>query len=75
MYAPFKNFQNIFYSIEQRTVSMLSFTMKNDGNDRERIMTSLVCTFPESEFTEMDQVLFLYVLQVHLFSLCTVLSS
>lgn len=28
----------------------------NDGNDRERVMTSLVCTFPDEEFTEMDQV-------------------
>lgn len=30
--------------------------MINDGNDRERVMTSLVCTFPDEEFSEMDQV-------------------
>uniref|UniRef100_A0A8W8ICN8 E3 ubiquitin-protein ligase HERC2 n=1 Tax=Magallana gigas TaxID=29159 RepID=A0A8W8ICN8_MAGGI len=27
----------------------------NDGNDRERVMTSLVCRFPDEEFSEMDQ--------------------
>lgn len=30
--------------------------MENDGNDRERILTSLVCTFPDKVFTEMDLV-------------------
>lgn len=29
--------------------------MENEGNDKERIMMSLVCTFPDRVFTEMDQ--------------------
>lgn len=35
---------------------MLSITMENDGNDKERILTSLACKFPDTVFTEMDQV-------------------
>lgn len=35
---------------------MLSFTMENDCNDNERILTSLACKFPDKIFTEMDQV-------------------
>nr|XP_034323560.1 uncharacterized protein LOC105339595 isoform X2 [Crassostrea gigas] len=42
------------YSLNTKIASNLSFTMENDGNDRERIQTSLVCTFPEKVFTEMD---------------------
>lgn len=50
----FKLFCYIF--ITQRTASMLSFTVENDGDDKERIMMSLVCTFPDRVFTEKDQV-------------------
>lgn len=42
------------YSLNTKIASKLSFTMENDGNDRERILTSLVCTFPDKVFTEMD---------------------
>lgn len=35
---------------------MLSITMENDGYDKERILTSLACKFPDKVFTEMDQV-------------------
>ena len=35
---------------------MLPITLKNDGLDRERILTSLVSTFPNNAYTEMDQV-------------------
>ncbi|XP_052698866.1 uncharacterized protein LOC128176508 isoform X2 [Crassostrea angulata] len=42
-------------SQNMKIASRLSYTMMNDGNDRERVMTSLVCTFPDEEFTEMDQ--------------------
>lgn len=38
---------------------MLSF--KYDNNDRERILTSLACKFPERVFTEMDLVGFFYL--------------
>jgi hypothetical protein len=41
----------------KRRASKLSFTMKNDGNDREMILMSLACTLPDEEFTEMDQVM------------------
>lgn len=40
------------YSHNIETASMLSF--KYDNNDRERILTSLACKFPERVFTEMD---------------------
>ncbi|XP_048737058.1 uncharacterized protein LOC130046250 isoform X1 [Ostrea edulis] len=43
------------YSKNMQTAAMLSFTMKNDGNDRDMILMSLACTFPDEEFTEMDQ--------------------
>ncbi|XP_034323570.2 uncharacterized protein [Magallana gigas] len=43
------------YSLNIRTASMLSFTMENDCNDNERILTSLACKFPDKIFTEMDQ--------------------
>lgn len=43
------------YSQNIRTASMLSFTVENDGDDKERIMMSLVCTFPDRVFTEKDQ--------------------
>lgn len=42
------------YSKNMITASKLSFTIENDGNDKERIMTSLVCKFPDSEFSQMD---------------------
>uniref|UniRef100_A0A8W8I5N5 E3 ubiquitin-protein ligase HERC2 n=1 Tax=Magallana gigas TaxID=29159 RepID=A0A8W8I5N5_MAGGI len=42
------------YSLNTKIASNLSFTMENDGNDRGRILTSLVCTFPEKVFTEID---------------------
>lgn len=35
---------------------MFSITMENDGHDKERILTSLACKFPDKVFTEMDQV-------------------
>ncbi|XP_056021581.1 uncharacterized protein LOC125652124 isoform X3 [Ostrea edulis] len=43
------------YSTNIRAASLLHFTMKNDGNDREMILTLLACTMPYKEFTEMDQ--------------------
>ncbi|XP_034324654.2 uncharacterized protein [Magallana gigas] len=43
------------YSQNMKIASRLSYTMMNDGNDRERVMTALVCTFPDEEFSEMDQ--------------------
>ncbi|XP_065943600.1 uncharacterized protein [Magallana gigas] len=43
------------YSQHITIASRLSYSMMNDGNDRERVMTSLVCTFPDEEFSEMDQ--------------------
>ncbi|XP_022334331.1 uncharacterized protein LOC111131204 isoform X2 [Crassostrea virginica] len=43
------------YSQNTRTASMLPITLKNDGHDRERILTSLVSTFPDNAYTEMDQ--------------------
>lgn len=43
--------------------SKLTFSFENDGNDRERVLTALVCSFPDKVFTEMDQVKhFLYCL-------------
>ncbi|XP_052698297.1 uncharacterized protein LOC128176193 [Crassostrea angulata] len=38
-----------------KTAAMLSFTIKYDGEDRERILTSLVCTCPHRVFSELDQ--------------------
>nr|XP_034323558.1 uncharacterized protein LOC117688885 [Crassostrea gigas] len=43
------------YSRNIRTASMLSVTMENDSNNKEEILMSLVCTFPDRVFTEMDQ--------------------
>ncbi|XP_062567099.1 uncharacterized protein LOC134229370 [Saccostrea cucullata] len=43
------------YSENMKTASMLSFTMKNDGFDREMILTLLACKFPERDFSELDQ--------------------
>ncbi|XP_056021589.1 uncharacterized protein LOC125652124 isoform X9 [Ostrea edulis] len=43
------------YSKNMRTASMLSFTLKNDNNDRDMVLMSLACTFPDEDFTEMDQ--------------------
>uniref|UniRef100_K1RND5 Uncharacterized protein n=1 Tax=Magallana gigas TaxID=29159 RepID=K1RND5_MAGGI len=43
------------YSQHITIASRLSYSMMNDGNDRERVMTSLVCRFPDEEFSEMDQ--------------------
>ncbi|XP_062586133.1 uncharacterized protein LOC134247763 isoform X2 [Saccostrea cucullata] len=43
------------YSENIKTASVLSFTMKNDGFDREMILTLLACKFPERDFSELDQ--------------------
>ncbi|XP_062586128.1 uncharacterized protein LOC134247760 isoform X2 [Saccostrea cucullata] len=43
------------YSDNLRIASMLSFTMKNDGFDREMILTLLACKLPEKDLTEIDQ--------------------
>lgn len=40
------------YSHNIETASMLTFTNEND--DREKILTSLACKFPERVFTELD---------------------
>lgn len=40
----------------KKIASCLPFTMTYDESNRERVMTSLVCTFPDKEFTEIDQV-------------------
>ncbi|XP_022332693.2 uncharacterized protein LOC111130205 [Crassostrea virginica] len=42
-------------SVNMTIASKLPFTINNDGNDRERILTSLACTFPDRDFTENDQ--------------------
>lgn len=36
---------------------MLTFTVTNENDDREKILTSLACTFPDMVFTEKDLVL------------------
>lgn len=41
----------------KKIAASLSYELINDGNDRERVLTSLVCKFPDGEFSEMDQVL------------------
>lgn len=40
----------------KKIAASLSYELINDGNDRERVLTSLVCKFPDGEFPEMDQV-------------------
>lgn len=42
------------YSHNIETASVLTFTMTNESTDREKILTSLACTFPDRVFTEMD---------------------
>ncbi|XP_062586119.1 uncharacterized protein LOC134247758 isoform X2 [Saccostrea cucullata] len=37
------------------SAAALSFTMMNDGSDREMVLTLLACKCPEKEFTEEDQ--------------------
>ncbi|XP_034324656.2 uncharacterized protein [Magallana gigas] len=43
------------YSKNMKIAASLSYELINDGNDRERVLTSLVCKFPDGEFSEMDQ--------------------
>ncbi|XP_022334282.2 uncharacterized protein LOC111131169 isoform X1 [Crassostrea virginica] len=43
------------YSQNMKTASELSLSLLNDGNDRERILICLAGTFPNRDFTEMDQ--------------------
>ncbi|XP_056021571.1 uncharacterized protein LOC125652126 isoform X2 [Ostrea edulis] len=43
------------HSTNIRAASLLHFTMKNDGYDREMILTLLACNMPGEEFTQMDQ--------------------
>lgn len=45
------------YSHNIETASMLPFTVTNENDDREKILTSLACTFPDMVFTEKDLVL------------------
>lgn len=40
----------------KKIAASLSYELINDGNDRERVLTSLVCKFPDGEFPEIDQV-------------------
>ncbi|XP_065945130.1 uncharacterized protein [Magallana gigas] len=47
--------QFALYSRNIMIASKLTFSFENDGNDRERVLTALVCSFPDKVFTEMDQ--------------------
>ncbi|XP_061164730.1 uncharacterized protein LOC133173723 [Saccostrea echinata] len=43
------------YTENLTSAALLPFTMKNDGSDREMVLTLLACELPWKEFTEMDQ--------------------
>lgn len=46
--------------------SKLRFSLENDGNDRESVLTALVCSFPDKVFTEMDKVTHFFILPLSL---------
>ncbi|XP_062569342.1 uncharacterized protein LOC134231394 [Saccostrea cucullata] len=52
---PHKARQFAKYTANTQNAPMLSYTMRNDGNDRDMILTLLACKFPDKEFLERDQ--------------------
>ncbi|XP_062577376.1 uncharacterized protein LOC134239231, partial [Saccostrea cucullata] len=55
IFFPYETRQFAKYTENMRTASMLSYNMRNDGNDHDMILTLLACNFPDKEFSEKDQ--------------------